>query len=167
MPLTQMLGVMATHVTPYAGYNQFYLISDPKHVGSDDPDFWSKEAYRERLAVAPFTLTIGTDTYGKVPVDIDVLESPSQLSLDDWEHVVEASIDISSGTLEVSGCPDSEPLARLEMPQGIYVARVFCRGLSEFPDDGGSYNGDSYLIHLWRGEHKGRTVLKRFERQTV
>jgi len=158
---------MVTHVTPYAGYTQFYLTSDPNKIGSDDPEFWSKEAYRERLAVGPFTLSVGTDTYGKVPVDIEVLDSPSQVPLDDWDHVVEASIDIPSAVLEVSGCPDSETLARIEMPAGVYVARVFCRGLSEFPDDGGSYNGDSYLIQLWRGEHRNRTVLKRFERITA
>jgi hypothetical protein len=158
---------MLTHVTPYAGYTQFYLNSDPKHTGSDDPEFWSKEAYRERLALAPFTLAVGTDTYGKVPVDIEILDSPSQLQFDDWDHVVDGSIDIPSGILEVSGCPDSETLARIEVVPGIYVARVFCRGLSEFPDDGGSYNGDSYLIQLWRGEHTKRTVLKRFERITA
>lgn len=155
---------MVTHVTPYAGYTQFYLTSNPQKIENDDLEFWTKEAFRERLAVAPFTLAIGTDTYGKVPVDIEVLDSPSQLPLDDWEHVVEASIEIPSGILEVSGCPDSETLARIEVSAGIYVARVFCRGLSEFPDDGGSYNGDSYLIQLWRGEPRNRTVLKRFER---
>src|SRR6516162_5963944 len=114
---------MHTHLMPYAGYNQFYLTSDSKNTGSDDPEFWSKEAYRERLAVAPLTLAVGTDTYGKVPVDIEVLDSPSHLPFDDWDHVVEASISIASGVLEVSGCPDPETLARIEVVPGVYVAR--------------------------------------------
>ncbi len=158
---------MSTRITPYAGYMQFHLISDPKKSDSGDKSFWTQEAYNERLAVGPFILAVGTDSYCKVPVDIEVLDSPSQLSFDGWEHVVEASIDISSGVLEILGCPFPEPVATIEVAPNIYVARVFCRGLSEFTDDGGGYNGDSYLIHLWRGEHRSRTVLKRFERQTA
>jgi hypothetical protein len=158
---------MVAHVTPYAGYMQFHLTSDPKKSDSSDVSFWSQEAYRERLAVGPFLLAVGTDSYCKVPVDIEILESASQLSFDAWEHVVEASIDISSGILEVSGCPFPEQVATIEVLPSVYVARVFCRGLSEFADDGGSYNGDNYLIHLWRGERRSRTVLKRFERQTA
>jgi hypothetical protein len=155
---------MVTQVRPYAGYRQFYLSSDRRNPGIAEPEFWTEEASRERLAVAPFTLAIGTDTYGEVPVDVEVLDSASQLSIDDWDHVVEASFEVTSGVIEVSGCPDSEMSARIEVEPGIYIVRVFCRGLSEAPDDSGTYSGDSYLIQLWRSEHRKRTVLKRFDR---
>jgi len=157
------LGVMATHVTPYAGYTQFGLSSSPKATETDPRDFWSDEAFRDRLAAAPFALSVGTNTYGEVPVDIEVLDAPSQLSFDDWDHIVEASIDISSGILEVSGCPDPEPDATIQVLPGIYEVRVYFRGLSGGRDDGGDYMGDSYLIHLWQGRAISKKVLKRFE----
>jgi hypothetical protein len=76
--------------------------------------------------------------------------------------VVEASIDVSSGRLEVSGCPDSEPLQTLNVKPGTYVVRVFSRGLSPEVDDGGDYNGDEYLLQFWLGTARERSVLKRF-----
>ena len=153
---------MKAHVKPYAGYRQFHLSSDPSKgdVGADT--FWTEDAFRDRLAVGPCTVAMGTDTYGRVPVDLEILDGPSTQSPDGWDHVVEASIDVSSGRLEVSGCPDPEPLHSLEVKPGVYVVRVFSRGLSPDADDGGQYNGDEYLVQFWLGTARQRTVMKRF-----
>lgn len=153
---------MKAHADPYAGYRQFYVTSDSSKGDSGADSFWTEEASRDRLAVGPFTIAVGTDSYGHVPVDIEVLSGPSTLSTDGWDHVVEASIDMSSGRLEASGCPDCEPLCTLRVQPGIYVVRVFSRGLSVDADDGGDYNGDEYLVQLWLGPAKQRQVLKRF-----
>jgi len=97
-----------------------------------------------------------------VPVDIQILDDPSALPLDDWDHVVEASLDASTGRLEISGCPDPEPAEAIDVKPGRYVVRVFSCGLSADPDDGSDYNGDEYLLQFWLGPVTGRTVLKRF-----
>jgi hypothetical protein len=153
---------MKVHVQPYAGYHQFYVTSDSSRCESEHRSFWSKDAVRDRLAVATSTIAVGTDTYGHVPVDIEILDSPSTMPPDGWDHIVESSIDVSSGQLEVSGCPDPDPLCILNAEPGVYAVRVFSRGLSADPDDGGDYNGDEYVLHLWRATARERSVIKRF-----
>jgi hypothetical protein len=153
---------LKAHVNPYAGYRQFYVSSDSSTGDTGTDTFWTEDASRDRLAVGPYTVAVSTDTYGRVPVDIEILDGPSTLPLDGWDHVVEASIDVSSGRLEVSGCPDPEPLYTIEVEPGGYIVRVFSRGLSPDADDGGIYNGDEYLIQFWRGPARERTVMKRF-----
>jgi hypothetical protein len=154
-------GVKA-HVKPYAGYRQFHVSSDASKGDAGEDTFWTEDASRDRLAVGPSTIAVSTDTYGRVPVDIEILDCPSSLPLDGWDHVVEAAIDVSSGRLEISGCPDPDPLQTFNVMPGHYVVRVFSRGLSPDPDDGGDYNGDEYLLQLWLGPVRERTVLKRF-----
>ena len=153
---------MKAHVDPYAGYRQFHVSSDPSEGDAGADTFWTEEAFRDRLAVGPCTVAVSTDTYGKVPVDIEILDGPSSRPLDKWDHVVEASIDVSSGRLEVSGCPDPEPLHAFDVKPGNYVVRVFSRGLSPNADDGGDYNGDEYLLEIWLAPERTRSVLRRF-----
>ncbi len=153
---------MKAQVDPYAGYRQFYVSSDPDRCEEGEDTFWTEAAFRDRLAVGSCTIAVSTDTYGQVPVDLEVLDGPSSLSFDGWDHVVDAGIDGSSGRLVVAGCPDPEPLLTLEVEPGSYVVRVFSRGLTPDADDGGDYNGDEYLLQFWPGIVKERTVLKRF-----
>jgi hypothetical protein len=152
---------MKAHVKPYAGYRQFHVSSDPSKGETGEDTFWTADAVRDRLAVGPCTIAVSTDTCGRVPVDVEILDAPSTLPMDGWDHVVEAGIDVSSGRLEISGCPDPEPLQVLDVKPGHYIVRVFSRGLSPDADDGGDYNGDEYLLQFWLGPERERTVLKR------
>ena len=158
---------MKVHVNPDADYGQFNVSSDAS-ADEDGDAYLTAEASGDRLALGPRTFAVHTDTCGRVPVDLEVLEAPSTLLLDDWDHVVEASLDVSSGrlhVLECAGCGRMERVTTLEVAPGNYVGRVFSRGLSPYFDDDRKSKGDEYLLQFWRGPVTERTVLKRFAKR--
>ena len=146
----------------YAGYRQFHLIGDPTRADTSDALFWTEEAYRDRLAVGPFVIAVGTDTCGNVPVSIDLRSSPSVVLPDNWDHIVDSRLEVPYGMIELAGCPDPEPVATIKVIPGTYCVRICFRGLTTSPDDGGVWNGDSYLVEIWQGDSPGRSVVKRF-----
>ena len=136
------------------------------------------DALMDRLALGPRSLAVRTDTYGRVPVDVEILEAPSTLPLDNWDHVVEASIDVASGrlaVLEYAGDGDMEQVLErvtaLEVMPGNYIVRVFSRGLSPYFEKGTgrgedrNSKGDEYLLQFWRGPVTERQVLKKFAKR--
>jgi hypothetical protein len=142
-----------------AGYRQFYLLDGATPGDTGSVEFWTDEAFDARLAVVPGVIGISTDTYGSVPVTLELIESEPPVNLDGWDHVAEASILLSTGRLRVLGCPDEPALDTTVVP-GRYRVRASFASLRTEPD--GDYEGDSYLIQMWRSNVDGRLVLKRF-----
>ncbi|GAB2176545.1 hypothetical protein DLREEDagr8_21030 [Dongia sp. agr-C8] len=61
-----------------------------------------------------------------VPVVVEIREQTPHDDLADWDHVVEASIELMSGRLVIAGCPDYFPDAkRINIAAGWSRARVF------------------------------------------
>lgn len=52
---------------------------------------------------------VATDTYGEVPVTLEVLGAETETSLDDWDHIAEASLLVSAGRITLMGAPTSRP----------------------------------------------------------
>jgi hypothetical protein len=148
-------------VKPYAGYRQFYLYDADSKGDTGSPEFWTEEALASRLPTQPGVVGVATDTYGEVPVTIEVLGSEPQVSLEPWDHVAETSLLLSGGRLLVAGCPDMPTDVTLSLTPGRYRLRVYSAGLTDDPNDL-EYNGDNYLIQLWPSEDQDRVVLKRF-----
>jgi hypothetical protein len=148
-----------------AWHRQFYLFDPDKPCNTDGSEFWSEEAMQSGLAVESGWLGIGTDTDGEVPVTLKVLESEPAASLNAWDRVAEASLDVSSDRLIVAGCPDLEPVVSIPLPTGrvrVRVSSAMPRGRDD--PHGVEYRGDRYLIQLWRSEVQDRVVLKSFTR---
>jgi hypothetical protein len=148
-------------LTVYAGYRQFYLLDGANTGDTGSVEFWTDEAFNTRLAVVPGVIGISTDTYGSVPVTLELVESEPPVNLDGWDHVVEASILLSTGRLQVVGCPDyDQPVLDTTVVPGRYRVRGSFASLLAEPN--GDYNDDSYLIQMWRSNVDGRLVLKQF-----
>jgi hypothetical protein len=147
----------------YAGYRQFYLLDADSPGDTSSPDFWTPEAFTARLAVQPGVIGIGTDTYGEVPVTVEALDSEPALSAQAWDHVVEASLHVSTGRLALAPCPDSDsPVTRIAIPPGWFRVRVHSAGLNAEPPSEVDHCGDSYLIQAWPSAPRERAVLKSF-----
>jgi hypothetical protein len=134
-------------LTLFADYHQFY-IQDEK-VDGDLSDAWTDTAIERLLAVAPGTVGIGTVSNSDVPVTIAVSEHEPLFDAEKFDHVVECSIAVESGTIVAAGCTDYFPDAvRINMPTGSYRVRASFEGLeSVFAN--GLARSDHYHLQLW------------------
>jgi hypothetical protein len=143
----------------YAGYHQFYLSSDEESlIGTGADSFWTGESIRKMLATGPGLVGIGTGTYGDVPVSIQLATSSPQEDLGKWDHVAETFIDLGSGRLHVTGCPDG-PAGLIKVEPGIYRVRVYSGKLDTVEDEQGE---DYYRIVIWNDTPCQPRVLKQW-----
>jgi hypothetical protein len=141
-----------------ADYHQFHL-HNGENISASLGSAWTKEAFLRMLAVTKTTVAVGTATALQVPVEIVILNTAPDESLDLWDHVTEASLDISTGTLVVAGCVDQlSDALHIPIPAGAYRVRVFIGGLSTVENE---FEGqDYYKVALWPAPMGPVTVLK-------
>ena len=96
----------------FADYFQFYL--QDESVKGDLSDSWTPEAVDRLLALAPGTVGVGTVRNMTVPVTVEVLNEPPPDDSDSWDHLVECTLEVSSGRIVVAGCTDYFPDARAD-----------------------------------------------------
>lgn len=151
----------ASETQVYAGYRQFYVMDADSPGDTGSVAFWTEEAFASRLPVEAGVVGVATDTYGEVPVTLEVLGAEPQMSPDDWDHVAEASLLVSAGRITLMGCPDEPTGLVVTVAPGRYRVRVCFAGLTSEPDEA-DYNGDSYLVQVWPSDLEGRRVVKHF-----
>ena len=147
-------------LTVYAGYHQFHIKDEQATGSTGATDFWTPEAFNDRLAVNPGIVGIATGSYGDVQVEIEVYESEPGSESGSWDHIVEADIDLSSGNLLVCGCPDPEEVSRINLAPGVYRVRVCYGNLDSVMDEEGQ---DYYKLRLWPDSFSKPEVLKRWK----
>ncbi|MEL6528791.1 MAG: hypothetical protein AAFQ27_02455 [Pseudomonadota bacterium] len=144
----------------FADYFQFYLWDHGTQP--DAPTDYDDADSRRRIKVAPYVIVVLTERNMTVPVELTVLDSAPPLELDRWDHLVEASIEIPSGKLEVFECC-GQSIDVLAIGEGSFRARVGYAGLDTLSPDG--LDGDDiYSVSLWPAPVEPEVVLKTFER---
>ena len=131
----------------FADYFQFYLQDEA--ADGDLSESWTEEATTRQLALAPGTIGVGTARNMTVPVTVEIRNSRPDEPVGPWDLVNDCNIEVTSGKLVVAGCTDYLPdAARIELPPGLYHARVFYGGLQTLSNDG--LDGDDhYTVILW------------------
>lgn len=143
-------------------YNQFYLADKDSPAATDSNSFWTEEAFADKLAVEEGILGVCTGTYSYVKCEISFLaHRPDETSFEGYDQVVEASLEVKSGVLQLLNCPDSMVIAKHSLPIRIYRVRVITSGLESIIDEDIEAN-DKYLIELWPELPTPREVLKRY-----
>ena len=143
-------------------YRQFYL-NDKNAIGNTGSEnFWSESAFADKLAIEDGVLGIGIENdEGKVECEFEILNSKSLIdNFTDFDHVVEASLKIHSGILQIIDCPHSEVEMETEIENGEYRVRVYSINLNTAYEENPK---DSYKIEMWKEAYSDRKVLKRFE----
>ncbi len=139
----------------FADYFQFY-IQDEAATG-DLSQAWDEEATDRLLAVAPATVGIGTVRNTNVPVTVEIREDEPEDDSAEWDHVVEASLDVKSGRIVVAGCTDYFPDAkRIEVAPGSYRVRASYGALDTISEDALS-GDDRYRLQLWPAHRDRRS----------
>ena len=142
----------------FADYFQFY-VQDEAATG-DLSQTWNKEATERLLAVAPATIGIGTVRNTNVPVTLEIRADEPDDDSAEWDHVVEASLDVESGRIVVAGCTDYFPDAtRIEVAPGSYRVRASYGALNTLSEDALS-GDDRYRLQLWPATAINVRILK-------
>ncbi|TMR92829.1 hypothetical protein [Nonomuraea basaltis] len=123
--------------------------------GIEDPPPAPRGGYPNGLVTlgpGPDSATIVTGVaLGVVDVTVLLASKPPSLNLEEWEEVVEVSIESSHGSLYVCGLdgdlPDLPNLATVG--PGHYRLRIHARGRDVNPDGTARTPSESYLIIVW------------------
>jgi hypothetical protein len=150
--------VKSIELSLFADYFQFYIQDEA--VTGDLSEGWDADATARLLAIAPGTMGIGTVRSMDVPVVIEIHDDRPFEDSGEWDHVVEASVELMSGRVVIAGCTDYFPDAtRIDVPPGCYLARVSYGGLNSLSEDG-LRGDDHYRIQLWPGAPSEVRVIK-------
>jgi hypothetical protein len=137
----------------FTQYYQFYVAdlvgwrAQDSGVDTASVEFWSPEAAARRLAVATGVLGVGAVSFDTVSVVVEVVDGRPSVPIAHFDHVVEASLNLASGSLLVIGCTAPEGTTVHGLPPGWYRVMVCSAGLDLGAEAG--QGGDSYALWMW------------------
>jgi hypothetical protein len=142
---------------------QFYL-QDEK-AETEFPETMHDELTADLFTVGDRIVGVGTVRPTDVQVIVEcIAEEPDEglEDLEDWDQVVECSIDLPSGTLVITNnIEDFAVAARVPITPGIYRMRIYYGMLDEVDAEG--FEGDDfYKILLWPGRMEESRIWKKW-----
>ncbi|MDQ0749659.1 hypothetical protein QF034_003890 [Streptomyces africanus] len=155
-----------TELTLFADYFQIH-VSDADSDG-DLSDAWTDQAVADQLAVAPDALGIGTSVNVNVSVTVCVLHGEPIDDSSEFDHVVEAGLEVSLGRLMVLGCTDYAPdAATFEVPSGRNRVRVSRSNLArateaDIDSDESPETTEKIRIQVWPAPESPAMIIKRW-----
>jgi len=149
-----------TKLEIFADYYQFYL-SDEVATFRLENIWHDPQSVLDMIDAGPGEVAVGTVRNFTVPVTVRIFDSDPEYNPDQWDHITEASLEITSDRLVVMGCTDYEPYAkRIAVEPGLYRVRVHYADLDSVAQNG--LDGDDYIeVVLWQDEPVEPRVLKR------
>lgn len=146
-----------------ADYAQIHLF-DEQAAPADVPEDWGEQLIEHKIATdpaEPSIIGLTTGRSAKLPITVEVLDhSPGDEDLDDWDRVVEASIELPSGTLVLNGpTAPRNKAAEIYTAPGTYRIRHYTAGLDTITDDA-LQGDDHYRIRLWPEPYREHGTLK-------
>jgi len=144
--------------TIFADYFQVVLMDE--RSGEPFPETWSADALDRMLVVGKSVASIGTLRNVDVPVEIQVLDAAPALDYSEWDHAVEGSIEVPSGSLVVMSCTGYLPDApRVPIASGTYQLVFLARGLGTIDDEAGPAD-NLYRVCSWLGPAQAPNLIK-------
>ncbi|MFJ8602268.1 hypothetical protein ACWEQC_21640 [Streptomyces shenzhenensis] len=146
----------------HAEYHVFQLADDEQY---DQPAFRPENGLifsKPGLAV----VLVGINS-GVVNTTVEVYRHPvGRLDTDEWDEVVDHSIESISGQMRVTVLMDDPPELPTLTPfgPGPYRVRVHARGRDRATDSHVSEPVEDYLLQIWPGRHEPDAVHKQTDR---
>ncbi|MEU3896408.1 hypothetical protein [Streptomyces sp. NPDC045251] len=153
-------------LTLFADYFQLH-VSDADSDG-DLSDAWTPQAVADHLAVARDALGIGTAVNVHVSVTVALLPQEPDDDSSEFDHVVEAGLDVSRGRLSVQGCTDYAPEgAAFEVLPGWNRVRASRSNLAraieaDVDSDDSPATTEKVRIQVWPAPEAPSEVIKRW-----
>ena len=149
--------ILRANLKIFADYNQFY-IWDPVASDQNAPEDWTDEDVEVKAKANQYVFVMCPERNTEVPVTIEIHESDPGFSISAWDHIVESSIDIPNGVIEVHECTGGSCIEGY-VEAGTYKIRALYRGLDTLSED--QLDGDDYYkVCLWKGERIQTRVIK-------
>ncbi len=147
----------------YTQDSQFYICDSHSPLKTDSHEFWTDEAHESRLAVEEGVLGVGTECYGPVRGELEILnEENSTVETVLFDHIVEGGLEIKSGRRRILNCPRSSIELDIKLSGGKYRVRIYSSNLTSVDGDEGD---DFYRIEIWKGTGPIRNVIKNYNRE--
>jgi uncharacterized damage-inducible protein DinB len=143
----------------FTEYYQFYVVDKSSPYKTDSDRFWTTEANEDRMAVEENLLGISVAKYAKIDVTVNLHDTKPKDNFESYDHIVEASIALPTGVLQIKNCTDNEIQLELRLTPGIYTVRSCSAQLSTVEGDEGN---DFYVLDIYPSDTRERTVLKKF-----
>lgn len=146
----------AYDLTIFADYFQFYLWDAGVRPGA--PVDYVEEDLIRRVKVEENVVVVQPVRNMDVPVRIELHDADPGCDLDDWDHVVECSLHLPTGQLQVHECT-GEARLDLAVAAGVYRVRALFAGLDTLLESG-LEGDDRYVVALWPGDATPLRVVK-------
>lgn len=147
----------------FTTHNQFYLCDSAFTGTTGDTTFWNSDAQNARLGTTEDIIGIKTASYGHVKAELNVLNTADpEKDFSRYDHVVEGSVKLSSGIMEILNFPDTKIILKAIVTPARYRVRIYSysiKNVNPEADEG----TDHYKITLWPGEDRERKVLKAYK----
>lgn len=146
-------------------YYQFYILDSKTKATTDADDFWCPDADKRRLAIGEGLFGVTIMTYGNVTGYLSILLKKPDNFLTDAKHIVEASIRIPSGILQIKNCTAYETQFELPIEKGTYRVRITTQKILHSKwENGQSVEKfvDDTVIEMWKSNFAKPIVLKAF-----
>lgn len=137
----------------FTDYFQFYIQDEQAEV--DSGEGWTDETVARLLLTTNSTIWVGTVRNIDASVSLKLFAAePALAERDDIGQINECDLAITSGRAVIAGCTDYFPDAqRLDLPNGIYRARIYYCNLDKVSEDG--LDGEDYYeVQLWLTNEK-------------
>lgn len=106
-------------------------------------------------------LVICTESYGHIKGELfELNEERKNIDWDKYDHIVDGSIDVKSGVIQILDCPNSAVAFEIKVNPGMYIIRIYFWNMTGYDtdeDEGSEY----YTIELWPGEQIEKEYIKR------
>jgi hypothetical protein len=142
----------------FVAMNQFYLFD--RDTRPKVPDHLTEENVQQRIIAGQDTLLIMPERNGTAEVVIEIHDTEPAYNPDEWDHVVEASLRLPTGHLQVWKGHTSEDFT--VVPSWNRV-RSFHGGFNTI-DESGREGNDHYVLVLWPAPPAELRVIKQTPR---
>jgi len=148
-------------VEVFADYHQFYI--QDGQVNPPAPEDWTDADVVNRVKVASNVVVICPVRNMSVPVEVELHSSEPKFDAGEVDHIVECSLELPSGNLQVHECTGGPVLDWRINPGQYHVVALFSR-LGSLSDDG-LEGEDRYRVLLWPGAERSLCVVQEWSGQ--
>ncbi|MBZ5857731.1 hypothetical protein [Flavihumibacter profundi] len=154
---------MTYKLSIFTQYGQFYIADKYASGDTGSQDFWNSEAFNDRLAIDDGILGVSIENdEAQANIEIELLDSKiDEKDLSKFDHIVEGSLLIKSGKLQILDCPNFKVELELNIEPDWYKVRVSSSNLDKAYQEN---PGDKYFIKIWKENYSKRNVIKRRHR---
>jgi len=144
----------------YTQYHQFYIGDKLSSAKVNLEDFWTDDAYEDRLAIEKELIGVRTQSYGNIKGEINILDvENTYIDTSKYDHIVEGGLIMESDTLVILDCPNTNIEFKIKINPGKYRVRIYSSNLKSVVEDEGD---DYYKIEIWPDSNMERKVLKQY-----